>query len=49
MGENAVRLFSAAWAGLGRVMFEAVSARDYPVLMGGFLLAIFLVIISFSP
>lgn len=35
-----------AWPGLGRIMFEAVSARDYPVLMGGFLFATFLVIIG---
>ncbi|MBF9233825.1 ABC transporter permease [Microvirga alba] len=35
-----------AWPGLGRLMFEAVSARDYPVLMGGFLFATLLVIIG---
>lgn len=27
-----------AWPGLGRLIFDAVYARDYPVLMGGFIL-----------
>jgi len=35
-----------AWPGLGRLMFEAVSQRDFPVLMGGFLFATSLVIIG---
>lgn len=35
-----------AWPGLGRLMFEAVSQRDFPVLMGGFLFATILVIIG---
>ncbi len=25
-----------AWPGMGRLMFEAIMARDYPVLMGLF-------------
>jgi peptide/nickel transport system permease protein len=35
-----------SWPGLGRLMFEAVRARDYPVLMGGFLFATLLVVIG---
>jgi peptide/nickel transport system permease protein len=28
-----------SWPGIGRLMFESISRRDYPVIMGGFLLA----------
>ncbi len=35
-----------AWPGLGRLMFEAVGTRDYPVLMGGFLFATLLVVVG---
>ena len=33
-----------AWPGLGRLTFEAVTARDYPVLLGLFLVTSILVI-----
>jgi peptide/nickel transport system permease protein len=35
-----------AWPGLGRLMFEAVGTRDYPLLMGGFLFATLMVVIG---
>ncbi|MHA6692197.1 ABC transporter permease subunit [Devosia sp. A449] len=35
-----------AWPGLGRLMFEAVGSRDFPVLMGGFLFATIIVMIG---
>ncbi len=36
-----------AWPGLGRLMFDAVSARDYPLLMGlFFVLSTFVIIIN---
>lgn len=35
-----------AWPGMGRLVFDAVSARDYPVIMGGFLMTSILVIIG---
>jgi len=35
-----------AWPGLGRLMFEAVGARDFPVLMGGFLFATVIVMVG---
>ena len=36
-----------AWPGLGRLMFDAVSARDYPLLMGLFVvLSLFVIIIN---
>lgn len=35
-----------AWPGLGRLMYEAVSQRDFPVLMGGFLITSILVVIG---
>jgi len=35
-----------SWPGLGRLMYEAVSQRDFPVLMGGFLFATALVIVG---
>jgi peptide/nickel transport system permease protein len=28
-----------SWPGMGRLMFDSISRRDYPVIMGGFLLA----------
>lgn len=28
-----------SWPGIGRLMFESIGRRDYPVIMGGFLLA----------
>jgi peptide/nickel transport system permease protein len=33
-----------AWPGLGRLTFDAVTARDYPVLLGLFLVTSMLVI-----
>jgi peptide/nickel transport system permease protein len=33
-----------AYPGMGRMMFDAVSARDYPVLEGGFLIVAFSVL-----
>jgi peptide/nickel transport system permease protein len=27
------------WPGIGRLMFDSISRRDYPVIMGGFLLS----------
>lgn len=36
-----------AWPGLGRLMFDAVSARDYPLLMGLFVvLSLFVIIVN---
>lgn len=35
-----------AWPGLGRLMYEAVIQRDFPVLMGGFLFTSILVVIG---
>ncbi len=35
-----------AWPGLGRLVYEAVGNRDFPVLMGGFLVATVIVIIG---
>lgn len=35
-----------AWPGIGRLMYEAVIQRDFPVLMGGFLFASILVVIG---
>lgn len=28
-----------SWPGIGRLMFESIGRRDYPIIMGGFLLA----------
>lgn len=33
-----------AWPGMGRLVFEAVAQRDFPVLMGGFLFTTILVV-----
>lgn len=35
-----------SWPGMGRMIFDAVSARDYPLIMGGFLVTTVLVIIG---
>jgi len=35
-----------SWPGIGRLMFEAVQKRDYPVLQGTFLLLAVSVIIA---
>jgi ABC-type dipeptide/oligopeptide/nickel transport system permease component len=35
-----------AWPGLGRLMYEAIMARDYPILMGLFIFISFLVIVA---
>lgn len=35
-----------AWPGLGRLVYDAVGVRDYPVLMGGFVFATVLVIVG---
>lgn len=35
-----------AWPGLGRLMYEAVKQRDFPVLMGGFFFSSILVILG---
>lgn len=35
-----------SWPGMGRMMFDAISSRDYPLIMGGFLVTTFLVIIG---
>jgi peptide/nickel transport system permease protein len=35
-----------AWPGMGRLMFEAVSARDYPVLLGLFLVISVMVVLA---
>lgn len=35
-----------AWPGLGRLVYEAVTSRDFPMLMGGFLFATVLVIVG---
>jgi peptide/nickel transport system permease protein len=35
-----------AWPGLGRLLYDATLARDYPLLMGIFLLASFSVIMA---
>jgi peptide/nickel transport system permease protein len=34
------------WPGLGRLMFEAISARDYPLLLGLFTVVSFFVILG---
>ncbi len=35
------------WPGLGRLMYEAINARDYPVLMGMFVvISIFVIIVN---
>nr|CDQ32063.1 Dipeptide transport system permease protein DppB [Virgibacillus halodenitrificans] len=35
-----------SWPGMGRMIFDAISARDYPLIMGGFMVTTFLVIIG---
>ncbi|MCT1901914.1 ABC transporter permease [Oceanobacillus sojae] len=35
-----------SWPGMGRMIFDAISARDYPLIMGGFIVTTFLVIIG---
>lgn len=35
-----------AWPGMGRLMYDAVSQRDFPVLMGGFLFTSIMVVIG---
>lgn len=35
-----------SWPGMGRMIFDAVSARDYPLIMGGFMVTTLLVIIG---
>lgn len=35
-----------SWPGMGRMIFDAVAARDYPLIMGGFLVTTILVIIG---
>jgi peptide/nickel transport system permease protein len=35
-----------SWPGIGRLMYEAVQKRDYPVLQGSFLLLAISVIIA---
>jgi len=35
-----------AWPGLGRLMYESIMARDYPILMGLFIFISFLVILA---
>jgi len=35
-----------AWPGMGRVMLEAISARDYPVVMGATVVYAALVVLS---
>ena len=38
-----------SWPGIGRLMFDAVQKRDYPILQGTFLvLAVSVVITSYS-
>ena len=38
------RIFS--WPGLGRLLVDAVSARDYPIVMGGVIIGAFIVILG---
>ena len=35
-----------AWPGMGRLMYDAVSQRDFPVLMGGFLFTSIMVVVG---
>lgn len=35
-----------SWPGIGRLMFEAVNSRDYPLLMGIFIFSSFLVVVA---
>jgi ABC-type dipeptide/oligopeptide/nickel transport system permease component len=35
-----------AWPGMGRLMYDSISRRDYPVILGGFLLAAVAVVIA---
>lgn len=35
-----------SWPGMGRLVYDAISTRDYPVIMGGFLVTATLVIIG---
>lgn len=35
-----------SWPGMGRMIFDAISSRDYPLIMGGFIVTTFLVIIG---
>ena len=35
-----------SWPGMGRMVYEAISSRDYPVIMGGFLVSAIMVVIG---
>lgn len=35
-----------SWPGMGRMVYDAISTRDYPVIMGGFLVTAVLVVIG---
>jgi peptide/nickel transport system permease protein len=34
------------WPGTGRLMYEAIAARDYPVMMGNFIITSISVIVA---
>ena len=54
VGMSISSLFSGAlltetvfsWPGMGRMVYEAISSRDYPVIMGGFLVSAIMVVIG---
>ncbi len=35
-----------SWPGMGRMVFDAISTRDYPVIMGGFLVTAIMVVVG---
>ena len=35
-----------SWPGMGRMVFDAIATRDYPVIMGGFLVSAVMVVVG---
>ena len=35
-----------SWPGMGRMVYDAIAGRDYPVIMGGFLVSAIMVVIG---
>lgn len=35
-----------SWPGMGRMVYDAIAARDYPVIMGGFLVSAIMVVVG---
>jgi peptide/nickel transport system permease protein len=46
IGETAVLEIIFGWPGIGRMMFDAVLSSDYPLIFGGFLITMVVVIIG---